>query len=163
MMKYRYCRSRMVAYINGELPPRVRRRMAQYIDTCPRCYAEYVRQRELQHELKMRVPGIGIPEAGQIERIWNAVQLQMQQPTVATPHLRYGVLIAVMVVLLMIPLFVSQPAVEASVATQPQPQTLIQKVVTPGATPVAVVVNNTLELTSQLMNVTPAAVVTPGG
>lgn len=161
LSRYRYCKSRMVAFINGELPPKARRRVARYIDECPDCYAEYIHQRDLQRELKSRVPVIGLPEAGQLERIWGAVQIQMQQ-TASPRRWRYGFITAVVVIMLMMPLLFTQPAVDASVATQPQPEQYVLDTRTPGPTPVAVVANSTIELTGEIVNVTPAAAVTPG-
>ncbi|MBC8170519.1 MAG: hypothetical protein H7X77_02565, partial [Anaerolineae bacterium] len=38
--RIRYCKARMVAYVNGELPIAARRRMARYIEQYPECYAE---------------------------------------------------------------------------------------------------------------------------
>lgn len=72
-----YCKTRMVAYVNGELPPAARRRMARYIERYPTCYAEYIRQREAARELNFRMPLVGQPEKAALDRIWAAVQSEL--------------------------------------------------------------------------------------
>lgn len=76
-MRLRYCKANLVAYINGQLSPRARRRIARYIDIDAACYAEYVRQRELARELNHSLPYIGQPDKPQLDRIWGAIQAEM--------------------------------------------------------------------------------------
>lgn len=76
-MRLRYCKANLAAYINGQLSPRARRRIARYIDIDAACYAEYVRQRELARELNHSLPYIGQPSQPQLDRIWGAIQAEM--------------------------------------------------------------------------------------
>ncbi len=80
-----YCKTRMVAYINGELPPAARRRMARYIEGYPTCYAEYIRQREAARELNFRLPLVGQPEKPTLDRIWAAVQSELEADSIRLP------------------------------------------------------------------------------
>ena len=82
-MRLRYCKANLAAYINGQLSPRARRRIARYIDIDAACYAEYVRQRELARELNHSLPYIGQPSQPQIDRIWGAIQAEIS-PNAAT-------------------------------------------------------------------------------
>lgn len=75
-----YCKSRMVAYVNGELSPTLRRRMAWYIEKYPECYVEYRRQRELRHELTSQLPIIGVPQTGQLQRLWRVIEGEVAKP-----------------------------------------------------------------------------------
>lgn len=134
-----YCKSRMVAYVNGELPPAARRRIARYIERYPTCYAEYIRQREAARELHFRLPLVGQPERATLDRIWNAVQVELEgssapqirrlsQRSVVSSSLsfrvRYGVLGLVMAVSFALPLTFSVNHTAFAVSlTQPIPMT----------------------------------------
>ena len=124
--KLRYCKARMVAYLNGELSPGARRRVARYIDECPDCYAEYVRQRELQQELTHRLATFGQPRPVQLNRIWAAVQEEMQasQPSRSNSkhYLRYSVVLLALLLVMFLPLTLLGNEVASSVmVTQPTP------------------------------------------
>lgn len=80
-MRLRYCKANLAAYINGQLSPRARRRIARYIDIDAACYAEYVRQRELARELNHSLPYIGQPSQPQLDRIWGAIQAEISPIT----------------------------------------------------------------------------------
>lgn len=75
--KLRYCKSRMSAYIHGELSPQSRRRIARYIHECPQCYAEYTRQNQMARELRSELPGFGRPTRGQLDRIWAGIEAEI--------------------------------------------------------------------------------------
>jgi anti-sigma factor RsiW len=76
-----YCKWRMTAYVNGELSPAMRRRMARYIDAYPECYADYRRQRDMQRELNDRLPIFGVPQGGQLQRLWRVIEGEVAKPT----------------------------------------------------------------------------------
>lgn len=97
--KLLYCKTRMVAYLNGELSPEAHRKVSRYIDECPACYAEYVRQRELKRYLSISIPAIGQTNAHQINQMWLGVQSQLQQPAPPTRYLRYAMQVSVMAML----------------------------------------------------------------
>jgi anti-sigma factor RsiW len=128
IFKYQYCKARMIAFLHGELPPGSRRRVAQYIDEYPRCYAEYVRQRSLQHELGHRLPSLGQPTPDQLERIWAGIQEEMRpaprrksQPAFVA---RYGLATLALVMVLLIPLLLGSVDGPPITVTQPRPADL---------------------------------------
>lgn len=129
--KYWYCKLRMVAYLNGELPPVSRQRVARFIDDCPDCYREYVRQRDLRRELTNVLPRFGQPEPGQLDRIWANIQADMRpnKPTGRTNRYfqaRYGLATLLLVVALVLPYLISGQQVSRAAVTQPTPRTVVQ-------------------------------------
>lgn len=84
-MRLRYCKANLTAYVNGQLSPRARRRIARYIDIDAACYAEYVRQRELARELNHSLPYIGQPTQPQLDRMWGAIQAEIGTITEINP------------------------------------------------------------------------------
>jgi len=141
-----YCKTRMVAYVNGELPPAARRRMARYIERYPTCYAEYIRQREAARELNFRMPLVGQPEKAALDRIWAAVQSELDSGAVSSSQpdtrvqqpllrrdwrrestafrVRYGVVGLIMVMAVVLPLtFGANHTAFAVSLTQPIPMT----------------------------------------
>lgn len=136
-MRLRYCKANLTAYVNGQLSPRARRRIARYIDIDAACYAEYVRQRELARELNHSLPYIGQPTQPQLDRIWGAIQAEMGgiSPTAPashrTPHYvqvkrantRFGVVGIACGLVLALPVMLGNSNVSAlSVPTPPEPQ-----------------------------------------
>jgi predicted RNA-binding protein YlxR (DUF448 family) len=93
--KLLYCKTRMVAYLNGELSVDAQRKVGRYIDECPACYAEYLRQRELKRYLSVSVPSIGKANPQQINQIWQGIQTQLQQPIQSPNYLRHIIQISV--------------------------------------------------------------------
>ena len=128
--RYHYCRRRMVAYLNGELSPAARRRMARYIDESPACYAEYRRQRGLHEHLKASLPPFGTPSRPQLDRMWSGIQREMQRPRSAGWRqypTRYGVLACLVALVLMLPVTILPGVFDGTGAapmlpTQPAPQ-----------------------------------------
>jgi anti-sigma factor RsiW len=124
--KVQYCKRRMVAYINGELPHGARRRVARYIDECDECYAEYLRQRGVQRELESGAQMVGRPSEAQLNRIWLAVQHDLETParTQQTPSFYLGMLTMILLIVLILPLFVDEHRVAQTAATQPTPHNI---------------------------------------
>ena len=125
--KYRYCRARMVAFLNEELPPDSRRRVARYIDECPECYQEYICQRDLHKELKRQLPVLGRPRSAQTSRMWAAIQDEIGLS--GTPRgykcggIRYGLAALALVIALCLPILLLGDEVAAAVTvTQPTPR-----------------------------------------
>lgn len=136
--KLRYCKARMLAYIHGELPPHSRRRMARYLDECPRCYAEYQRQRALIAELQWTLPAFGAASGDQLARIWSRVQADMRRrPGSVRPlyHAGYGLAALMLAVLLLLPLAGTGGASAAASLTQPEPalRLVASTTLTPGS------------------------------
>lgn len=123
----------MAAYLNGELSPRARRRIARYIEADAACYNEYIRQRDLARELSCEVPLVGQPTAPQLDRIWAAVQAEL---TPANPHpfrrssrmgrstgsARYGLVGMAVALVLALPFTLGNGTVAFAIAPQPAPQ-----------------------------------------
>ena len=131
MFKFKemYCKRRMVAYINGELPPQARRRVARYIDECDNCYKEYIRQRGIQRELESGMHMVGRPSEMQLNRIWLGVQSDLYQPDFAhnKPSVYLGLLTMVLLIAMLVPLFFDTQTLAQSAATQPTPQSETQE------------------------------------
>ena len=123
VFKYRYCKARMVAFINNELPLAARRRVARYIDECPKCYNEYTRQRALQHKLTDTLPTFGQPQGDQLDRIWMAVQGELNTPPRPRPafQMRYGLVTMALVMGLMLPLLMGNSNITQAAVTPPTP------------------------------------------
>ncbi len=131
--RYHYCKRRMVAYLNGELSPVARRRMARYIDECPACYAEYRRQRGLHEHLVASMPPFGAPSRNQLDRMWSGIQHEMYRPRSLGWRqypARYGVLAFLLALALVLPVALEYSGAPPALPTQPMP----------GQTPVALVV-----------------------
>lgn len=137
--KVRYCKARMLAYIRGELPPRSRRRMARYLDECPRCYQEYQRQRSTLLELERTLPAFGAASGEQLGRIWTRVQADMQRrPGGLRPiiyHASYGLAALMLLVILMLPLAGTGGSAAAAPLMQPEPvlRLVASTTLTPGS------------------------------
>lgn len=97
--KLLYCKTKMVAYLNGELSVEAQRKVGQYIDECPACYAEYLRQRELKRYLSVSVPSVGKANPQQMNQIWLGIQAQIQQPVPPPNYWRYVMQVSVMTML----------------------------------------------------------------
>jgi anti-sigma factor RsiW len=124
MFRYRYCKARMAAYLNGELPIDVQRRVGRYIDQCDACYQEYTRQRALQRELQATLPALGTPGDERLSRMWAGIQQNLHSPPrqrQSAFQLRYGLATLLMLVLVFSTLLISGPSVSPVTATLATP------------------------------------------
>jgi len=169
--RYRYCEARMVAFLNGELSPKSRRRVARYIEECPRCYAEYVRQRELQRELASGLPVLGQPRPEQMNRIWTGIHREIfpAQSRPSRPHYFRSSLVTLASILVMVLslLLLDKDRTLAAMVTQPSPGGNRTTVMTnaPQATQVAVVtlpVDSTHEVNTIVPEAAPQYTPQPG-
>jgi anti-sigma factor RsiW len=123
-----YCRARMLAYLRGEHPIGVRRRMARYIDESPACYAEYMRQRDTMRELTHKLPLVGQPDKAQLDRVWAAVQSELQGRGGTRERYcvqaRYGFAGMVLALGLLMPFTLGSRDSIYSVPSQPAPHTV---------------------------------------
>jgi hypothetical protein len=83
-LRYRYAKTKMTAYINGELPPNSRRFIGRLINDDECVYNEYIRQRQTKQELERQLPSFGKPEAGQMNTLWAHIQAQLNTPDAPT-------------------------------------------------------------------------------
>lgn len=121
-----YCKSRMVAFINDELPLKSRRRVARYIDECDVCYAEYIQQKQLQRDLVYKLPIIAEPSKAQVDIIWAGIQASLHpnaRPVRRRYRARYGVITFAVLLVVMLPFMLGNalPSTAVYAATQPLP------------------------------------------
>jgi anti-sigma factor RsiW len=80
MLKCRYARARIPAFINQELPVNARRYVARHLDECPACRAQFESQKTLRHTLMAEVPRLGKPTSGTLENVWSRIAADLQAP-----------------------------------------------------------------------------------
>jgi hypothetical protein len=68
----------IVAYVHGQLGPRDRIRVLQHTYTCETCRAILDREIRVVSDLRAELPGIGLPRAGQMKRLWPQVWTHYQ-------------------------------------------------------------------------------------
>lgn len=135
-----YCRAHLQAYIDGELSPKARRRIAQHVDRCPTCYNAYILRRDFSRELQQTLPLVGQRGAPDFKQMWGAVQAELPRPAVQ-PRLyqaRYGLALLAFTMMLIMPLTMGHRDISLSPPSPPAPQ-LLAKYETPDVTePVAI-------------------------
>jgi anti-sigma factor RsiW len=128
MLKCRYTRARIPAFINQELPVITRRYVVRHLDECPRCRKDYEQQRTLQQQLQRELPLLGQPEKTSLNRIRSKVLAElMPQPAAPVrvpqrPLYMYGMVVTALAVLLLLPLSAAGSAVRAAVPEHPSPR-----------------------------------------
>jgi len=135
LLRVRYARARMSAYVNGELPPNTRRFVARIIDEDQGCYEAYLAQRRVQDELQRTLPLVGSPRSGQLDSLWQQISAEMAAPEAQTPAVRgelqpsyslgYGLAAGFLLLLLALPYAVNVGAVSASAVPHPQPAQIV--------------------------------------
>jgi anti-sigma factor RsiW len=129
MITCRECQSHLVAYIHNELSPHLRRSVAYHLDDCPTCYTLYVQQRDLARDLQIAVPGIGRGEKPRFDRVWAAIQMDMEKPRRVSIfyRTRYGLALMAAALGLLFPWIISgQNVTLAAPPTQPAPLLAVQ-------------------------------------
>jgi hypothetical protein len=120
------CRSHLAAFIQGDVSPLLRRRVARHIDHCPACYNLYLRELDLTRDLKRSVPLIGKGQQPAFDAIWSEIQSEIRGPKPGLPrfHMRYGLAMLALVIVFLVPLTMgNQRLTLASPPTQPVPLT----------------------------------------
>ncbi|MEM6284650.1 MAG: zf-HC2 domain-containing protein [Chloroflexota bacterium] len=93
----------LIAYVNGETGPRLRRRIAEHLHTCDSCYADYVRERDTARDAQNDLTLLGRPESTQLDRIWEAVHVELDtMPAQPQQPQTYGVRRSLALVTLMV-------------------------------------------------------------
>lgn len=127
-MRCKYCQSRLVAYIHNELPLKQRREVAQHLDTCETCYAVYLQQQDLVHELTVAVPRVGAgSHKADFKAVWMAMHNRAEhtKSSSSSYSVRYGLAALVVTLLFLIPLTMGGHNITlAAPPTQPAPLTL---------------------------------------
>jgi len=125
-MKCSDCQRNMVAYLDGELTPQVRLRLARHLEQCPMCYAVYVHERDMARELAYALPLVGQENQPRLEKMWAAIQADMALPRRRPrqhDQMRYGLVGLALILALLLPWTAGQRQVAALAAlpTQPSP------------------------------------------
>lgn len=134
-LRYRYCKARIAAYVDGELSRRARARVARYIDADPACYALYANQRDHVRNLQAEIAPPD-PSPLQLDRIWTAIQREMNGEIVApsrttytgdlTPsQARFGLLGIAITLSMLLPFTLSQQIGAFNIPAQPAPRLLL--------------------------------------
>lgn len=85
MLKCRYARARIPAFINQELPINARRYVARHLDECPACRAQFEAQKTLRQTLMAEVPRLGQPTSSALENVWSRIAADLQAPAAPLP------------------------------------------------------------------------------
>ncbi len=144
----RQCRAALYPYVRRELTPNKRRFVAQHLETCTTCYAEYRRIRAFEGDLGGALAQLGVPSPLQLAHVWAGVQTQIAAPNEGHGlhfRMRYGAALALLVVALVIPWLLHHQQ-SMTVPLPPTPQTQTQLVTHPAiiiamATPNAVTIH----------------------
>ncbi|NDJ60114.1 MAG: zf-HC2 domain-containing protein [Chloroflexi bacterium] len=119
-----HCRSHLIGYINRELTPAARRRVAEHLDSCPACYSVYLRKRDAAHELANGLTLIGRSDAPQLGDIWNAVQSGMAGPRRRPWQFQkqHSLVVLLLIIGLLLPWSFTQRQVVLAVPVPPTPR-----------------------------------------
>jgi anti-sigma factor RsiW len=100
-----HVKSDLLPYVRRELSPARRRLVAQHLDTCAACYAEYRRVQAFDGDLGGALPRIGMPNTLQLAHVWAGVQTQIANGYAPRPQfrLRYGAVLILLVMSLLLP------------------------------------------------------------
>lgn len=132
------CQTQMIAYLNRELRPSMRERMARHLDTCPVCYARLMQESQLAAELQQEIPLVGRGHTPGFDQVWSAFRRDARTSSARssfTQSIRYGWAVLAVAVMLVIPMTMgAQQVTLASAPTQPSPMQIAQQS-TPSGTP----------------------------
>ncbi len=125
MVKWIFCRytqSRLDHYLDSALPVRTRRLVARHLDSCPACYQEYTRRRDLQRELRQGLPLVGRGHEPDFDRMWGAIRSELPRSRPRYAQFRYGLVAFVLLLALLVPFTMGNHELSV-VPQQPSPQT----------------------------------------
>jgi anti-sigma factor RsiW len=125
------CQLQLIAYLNRELRPSMRERMARHLDTCPICYARFMQESQLASELQQEMPLVGRGQTPGFDQVWSAFQRGGRGSSARssfTQSIRYGWAVLAAAVMLVIPMTMgAQRVTLASAPTQPSPMQIAQQ------------------------------------
>lgn len=111
MLKCRYTRARIPAFINQELPINARRYVARHLDECAACRAQFEAQKSLRYTLMAEMPRLGQPATTTLENVWARVSADLKAPAEPKPSFlptlrtaAYGFVAALMGLAMLMPL-----------------------------------------------------------
>jgi anti-sigma factor RsiW len=124
-----HCHKDLYAYTRGELRARNRRLIAQHLEVCSACYAEYRRLRAFDGEFAGILARLGMPDNLRLAQVWGDVQSRIAQPYPARPafRLRYGAVLVLLMVSLLLPWLLHHRQM-MSIPLPPTPALLAQAV-----------------------------------
>jgi anti-sigma factor RsiW len=130
------CRSHLIGYLHQQLSPRKRRQVAQHLQSCAACYADYIAQRDLARELTSSVPALGQPAAPDLSRVWIAIQRDMSRSDpVRRRYLgHYGIACLILALTLLLPWSLGQQHIALAVPRQPSAPAVLSVTEAAGAT-----------------------------
>jgi anti-sigma factor RsiW len=153
----RECRAHLPAYLHRELKPRLRRRVAQHLNGCPACYAQYRAHRDLAQELSSVLPRVGAADSSRLGKIWSGVQMEMAQPKASRYRARFSMAAAALVATLALPWALGSHQRVLAVPDPPTPQTTTLRDTPAVETDVAVATAEAPSVTSAAPPATPPA------
>lgn len=80
MTHCQYCQEHLIAYINNEATPRIRRRVADHLHSCETCYAIYTRERDAAQQLSRELTLFGRANDNQLDSLWSVIQDEIETP-----------------------------------------------------------------------------------
>jgi anti-sigma factor RsiW len=116
-----YTRPRLDAFIDGELSPRVRRRVAQHLDRCPHCDRRYIQRRALRRELQRALPLVGHAVEPDYAALWQGIRSELPRRT-PPRKFRYGLVMMMIMLALVVPFTMGNGRVTQTPPQQPVPQ-----------------------------------------
>ncbi|GEM_PF-1025557 len=135
-MSCRKCRATLTGYIHNELTPRARRRVELHLNECRACSAHYMEQKRAARDFEIELSAIGSPNAQRLDRVWAAIQHEIQPADRAANQvawglprleinritLRYGVAAFALVGVLMLPTLIDRRPSASALPNPPTPQ-----------------------------------------
>lgn len=118
----RVYRLQLDAFLDGRLAPRARQRLACHLDHCPACDRVYNLRRDLRRELTQAVPLVGRDHAPDFDRMWQAVRAELPRPVSRQMPFRYGLVMLLVVVALLVPFTLGHHDGARPIPNQPVPQ-----------------------------------------
>ena len=122
MISCKQCQQHLVGYVNHELSPKMRDKVARHLDECEACYVVYLQHKRTATELRRVMPLVGNHRPPTFERVWAAARLETVRRTSNYYPLRYGMAMVAITILLLIPFALGRTnQVLAEPPTQPAP------------------------------------------
>ncbi len=135
-----YCKAHLQSYMDGELSPKARRRIALHLDRCPACYNAYMQRRDFSHELQHVIPLVGQRGAPDFKQMWGAIQAELprQESQPRFYQARYGMALLAFTLMLIMPFTMGHRDISRMPPSPPAPE-LLAKRETPDVTEPVVV------------------------